>query len=213
MYVKNVNGAKEEILLQGTNPRAPSDWSRDDRWLIYTENDPKTGSDIWILADPSKPPAGHKPVALLRTTATESQGQISPDGKWLAYYSDESGTGQINLRPFAGASPPETKWQVSTALSREPRWRADSKELFYLEPVRGTPRIKVMSVLIGAAPNPAGTPKPLFEFRSRTVVPQQNVFRYSPAADGQRFLIAVFATEAEPSLEVIQNWGRTPSGK
>ena len=82
-----------------------------------------------------------------------------------------------------------------------------------MEPVIGTPRIKVMSVPIGAAPNPAGTPTPLFEFRSQTTVPQQNVFLYAPAADGQRFLINVFATEAQPSLEVILNWGRTPSGK
>jgi hypothetical protein len=70
-----------------------------------------------------------------------------------------------------------------------------------------------VSVPIGAAPNPAGPPTPLFEFQSQDFVPQGNVFIYSPAPDGQRFLVNVFATEAEPSLEVILNWGRTPSNR
>ena len=216
IYIKNVNGGKEEILLQGTNPQAPSDWSRDDHWLVYTENNPKTGADIWLLLDPSKPSADRKSVKLLGESFNESQGQISPDGKWLAYYSDESDTGQIYLRPFNGISPAsETKWQLSTSgvASLEPRWSADGKELFYLEIVRGTRRIKLMSVSIGAVPKPAGTPKLLFEFQSLTTVPQANVFAYSPAADGQRFLINVYATEAQPSLEVILNWGKTAGSR
>jgi eukaryotic-like serine/threonine-protein kinase len=216
MYIKNVNGGKEEILLQDTNPQAPSDWSRDDRWLVYTENNPKTGADIWLLPDPSKPSADRKSVKLLGESFNESQGQISPDGKWLAYCSNESGTNQIYLRPFNGTSPAlDTKWQLSTSgvPSQEPRWRADGKELFYLELLRGTQRIKLMSVPIGAVPNPAGTPKLLFEFQSLTTVPQANVFAYSPVADGQRFLINVYATEAQPSLEVILNWGKTAGGR
>jgi hypothetical protein len=68
-------------------------------------------------------------------------------------------------------------------------------------------------VPIGGAPTPAGTPKPLFEVRTQTIVVQLNQFLYSPAADGQRFLIDVFVTEAQPSLEMILNWGRTSSGK
>ena len=215
IYVKNVNGGKEEILLQGTNPPEPH---RTGRAMTAGSSTPRTtrrpGRTSGCCPTRQTRRPTPKPVPLLHTTANESQGQISPDGKWLAYYSDESGTGQIYLRPFAGASPPpDTKWQVSTAPGIEPRWRADGKELFYLEPVTGTPRFKVMSVPIGAAPNPAGTPRLLFEFRSQATVPQANAFLYSPAADGQRFLINVFATEAQPSLEVILNWGRTPSGK
>ena len=152
-------------------------------------------------------------MAWLRTPAIESQGQISPDGRWLAYCSDESGRLQIYLRPFAGAAPaPDTKWQVSTVAGREPRWRADGKELFYVESVTGTSRVKVMSVPIGPAPNPAGMPKLLFEFQAFLTVPQANVFVYSPSADGQRFLINVPSTETRPSLEVILNWGQTQSG-
>ena len=144
----------------------------------------------------------------------ESQGQISPDGKWLAYYSDESGTEQVYLRPFAGAWPaPDTKWQVSTLRGKEPRWRADGKELFCLENVLGTRRNRVMAVPTGVVPNPAGAPRSLFEIQSLTTVAQQNQFLYSPAPDGQRFLINVYAAEAQPSLEVILNWGGTPTSR
>jgi eukaryotic-like serine/threonine-protein kinase len=214
MYIKSVTGGAEDVLLHGgTNGQAPSDWSRYDRWLVYTEIDPKTGGDLWLLADPSKPSADIKPIAWLGTPAIESQGQISPDGRWLAYCSDESGRLQVYLRPFTGAAPaPDTKWPVS-ASGREPRWRADGKELFYVESVTGTSRLKLMSVPIGRAPNPTGIPKLLFEFQAVLTVPQANVFVYSPSADGQRFLINVPSKEARPSLEVILNWGQTRSGK
>jgi Tol biopolymer transport system component len=216
IYVKNANGGKEETLLKETNPQLPSDWSRDDRWLVYTENNPKTGADIWLLPDPSKPSPDRKPVRLLGESFNESQGQISPDGKWLAYWSDESGNGQIHLRPFHGLSPgSDIKWPVSNSsvAAVEPRWRVDGKELFYLDIVAGAQRYKVMSVPIGAAPNPAGKPQLLFEFQSLSTLPPGSVFLYSPATDGQRFLINVFGSEAQPSLELILNWGRTPSGK
>jgi serine/threonine protein kinase len=213
IYVKNVNSGKEDLLLAGSNPLVPSDWARDDHSLVYTELNPKTGADIWLLADPSKPSADRKPVPLLRTPSLESQGQISPDGKWLAYVSNESGAEQVYLRPFAGAAPTsDTKAQVSTVQGREPRWRGDGKELFYLEST-GNRRFKMMSVPIGTATNPAGTPKLVFEFQSNSTVVEANEFLYSPAADGQRFLINVFATDEQPSLEVILNWGRTASGK
>jgi hypothetical protein len=183
---------------------------------VYTQNNPKTGADIWLLADPSKPSAQRKPVPVLRTPSIESQGQISPDGKWLAYYSNESGTGQVYLRRFGGLSPAsDTRWQISSSnvLGGQPRWRADGKELFYLDFFVGLQRFKIMSVPIGVTSNPAETPKPLLEFQSTATLPQANVFNYAPAADGQRFLVSAYATEAHPSLEVILNWGRTSSGK
>jgi hypothetical protein len=70
-----------------------------------------------------------------------------------------------------------------------------------------------MAVPVGAAPNPAGTPTPLFEFQSLGTIVQSNAFRYSPAADGQRFLVNAYATPVQPSIEVILNWGSTSSDK
>lgn len=215
IYIKSVNGGTEAMLLPGSNPLNVSDWSRDDHWLIYTEVNPKTGADIWRLADPSRPSAERTPAQLIRTPAAESEGQLSPDEKWLAYVSNESGTDQVYLRPFGAlSSAPDTTWQVSSSSvgGVEPRWRADGRELFYLDGI-GVEGHKIIAVPIGVGPNPAGPPKALFEFRSTQTVPQANSFLYAPAPDGQRFLINVNLTEAQPSLEVILSWGSTASAK
>jgi hypothetical protein len=215
IYTKSVLGGSEEILLQsGTNGRATSDWTRDDRWLVYTETDPKTGADIWLLADPSKPLAQRTPVAWLRTPAMESQGQISPDGRWLTYWSDESGRFQIYLRPFTGAAPaPDTKWAVSGVSAREPRWRGDGKELYWMEGIPGTTRTKLMAAAIGQAPHPVGKPQTLFEFQTNLTLPQANQFSYAPSEDGQRFVINAQSTAPRPTLDLILNWGQTQRGR
>jgi dipeptidyl aminopeptidase/acylaminoacyl peptidase len=213
IYTKGVVGGSEEMLLpSGPNGRTPSDWTRDDRWLVYTENDPKTGADIWLLADPLTPGADRKPVAWLRTPAGESQGQISPDGRWLAYWSDESGRFQVYLRPFTGAVPAtDTKWVVSGPSAREPRWRGDGKELFWIEVIPGTTRTRLMAAAIGQAPNPVGKPQALFEFQTFVILPQGNQFSYAPSDDGQRFVMNAQSTPARPTLDLILNWGQTQS--
>jgi eukaryotic-like serine/threonine-protein kinase len=211
MYVMSASGGAPEVLFQGASPLTPSDWSRDDRWLVYTENNPKTGPDLWLLPNPSSASADRTPVPLLVTPFLESQGQISPDGKWLAYHSNESGTGNVYLRRFNGAAPePGPKWRVSTVRGQEPRWRSDGRELFFLEPDKEFRRFTLISVAVGTSPNPLGTPKRLFEFESSGTLTQANVFMYSPSVDGRRFLIKTFAAEAQPSLEVVLNWGATP---
>jgi hypothetical protein len=112
------------------------------------------------------------------------------------------------MRPFAGGvAASDVKWQVSSGpVSNEPRWRADGRELFFLETTAGTRRIKLMAVSIGDGPNPVGTPKELFQFSVITVVAQNNSFAYAPSADGQHFLINAYATDAQPRLEVLLNW-------
>jgi Tol biopolymer transport system component len=208
IYVKRVDGGTEEILLQGPNRRYPSDWSRDGRWLVYTEVNAKSGPDIWLLPNPSSPSADRKPVPWLVTPFLESQGQISPDGKWLAYTSTEPGDSAVYVRPFGSPASPasDTKWLVSSASGFQPRWRADGRELFYLA-FPGLRRYTVMSVPVGAGRSPVGQPTALFEFRGSAPVSEDNRFNYSPSADGQRFLVNVYATDAEPSLEVLLNWG------
>ncbi len=96
----------------------------------------------------------------------------------------------------------------------EPSWRADSKELFYVD--RGgfdSPKFRMVAVPIGLAPSPVGTPAKLFEFPAGIAyVPEANNFIYAPTADGQRFLIAVPATDVKPSLEFILNWRSSNAG-
>jgi len=111
IYLKDATGGGQEQTLENGTRIAPSDVSRDGRWMVFTETDPKTAGDIWLLPDPLDRAASHKPVSFLRTPSNESQGQVSPDGKWLAYTSNESGIDQIYIRPFPAG---DNRWQVST---------------------------------------------------------------------------------------------------
>jgi Tol biopolymer transport system component len=204
LYSKDASGGgQEELLLPQGNPKSPSDWSRDGRYLLYTEIDPKSRADIWILPDPLGKPGG-TPGPFLQTEFIETEGQFSPDGRRIAYVSDETGQLEVYVRPFpAGVG----KWKVSSNGGREPRWRKDGKELFYLEP-EGL-GFRLMAVLIQPGSGPvfeAGAPKPLFAFRNVGVVPQYNIFAYSASGDGQRFLVNPQVNVAEPTLNVIVNW-------
>jgi Tol biopolymer transport system component len=208
LFIKNANGGVEQPILRSDRLMAVSDWSRDGRWIFYSEIDPRTGADIWMVPTRASDVDPAKPIPLLRTPALESQAQLSPDGKWLAYTSNESGTEQVYVRPFAAAAPlPDTKWQVSSTLGREPRWRADSRELYYLEsPGIATQRFRVMAAPIGTSAAPVGVSTPLFEIASFGIVPQGNSFLYAPAPDGRRFLVDMFASDVRPTLDVILNW-------
>jgi Tol biopolymer transport system component len=99
--------------------------SRDGRFLLYTAKDPETKSDLWVL-----PLQGdRKPISFLRTKFNEGSGQFSPDGRWLAYSSTDSGTEEVYVTHFPTG---EGRWQVSQAGGTEPRWRRDGKEMFYI---------------------------------------------------------------------------------
>jgi Tol biopolymer transport system component len=183
-----------------------SDLSRDGRFIIATVIDPKTRADLVYIPVESGVPNLKGMVKLLATDAVESQGQLSPDGKWLAYFSDESGTGQVYIRPFpTGAQ----VWKVSASgNAREPRWRGDGKEL-YFAPLATQTNIELMAVTVdsdGHGGLRIGSPQRLFEVRTRTIVAQGNVWSYSPAPDGKRFLVNVQADSEEPTLNVISNW-------
>jgi serine/threonine protein kinase len=213
LYLKDASGgSKEEPLLENRNAKTPSDWSRDGRYLIYTENDPKGQGDIWYLPDPLNKSSDRKPVKFQGTDAMESQGQLSPDSHWLAYASNESGKYEVYVRPFPSGP---GRWKVSAGQGtyREPRWRRDGKELFFLE--AQFPINRLMSVAVQSGPRgdfQAGTPQALFEFRQITSVPTANSFLYSPSADGQRILVDVQPADAEATLHVITNWEKSALG-
>ena len=212
LYLKDANGGlREELLVENANTKAPSDWSKDGRYLIYTEEDQKSRGDIWFLADPLNRSGERKPVKFLATEAIESQGQLSPDGRWLAYVSDESGQFEIYVRPFPSGS---GRWKISAGRrAGEPRWRRDGKELFFLE--IGSPVDRLMAVPVQSGSRgdlQAQDPKVLFEFRSVINTPQMNAFLYSPSADGERFLVNVLAGDTEPTLNVINNWEKAALG-
>jgi Tol biopolymer transport system component len=197
LFEKPANGAHDEQrLLVSPDHKIPNDWSPDGRTLLYVNQDSATGSDLWAL------PIGgtEKPFPIVQTRFNEDEGQFSPDGRWIAYRSDESGREEIYVQAFPG---PAGKQQVSTAGGSQPRWR-NGKELFYV-----AADTKLMSVPM-ALPTQGqtlkvGVPVPLF--RTRLVGVDQPKAQYAVAPDGQRFLMNVIADEATASpITIVQNW-------
>jgi serine/threonine protein kinase len=203
LTIKPANGTgQEESLLKSTDSVRASDWSRDGRFLIYTQIDAKANADIWYLPDPGKPES--KPVKFLGTDALESEGQLSPDGHWIAYVSNETGKLDVYIRPFPSGP---GQWKVSVSSGREPRWSRDGKELYYLD--IGAPDTRLLAASIqtdGRGGLKVGAPQKLFEYRGLGIVPQSNAFAYSPHPDGKRFLVNVEAETAPPSINIITNW-------
>jgi dipeptidyl aminopeptidase/acylaminoacyl peptidase len=153
-------------------------------------------SKIWVL-----PLDGdRKPFPFLKTTANENFSRFSPDGKWMAYQSDESGKDQIYVQPFPPSANASGKWQISVNGGVGARWRADGKELFFL----AGSELMAVEVSVSGANFHAGIPMKLFDTRMDSRLYWAN---YEPAADGRRFLIAT-PVEHETSLPmtVVMNW-------
>ena len=216
LYQKPSSGAgRETLLVESTQNKAATSWSRDGRFLLYDSVDATTRFDVWVLAMQGDP----KPWTFLHTTFNEREAQFSPDGRWVAYESDESGRFEIYVRPFtgpgeaasaaAGPGTPGGQWQVSTAGGIDPRWRPDGQALYYLAP-DGTVMAAPMAAK-GATFEP-GTPAALFRPRiakGGSVVPGRR-HQYDVAPDG-RFLINTELDSAAAPITLLQNWH--PEGK
>ena len=184
------------------NPKLALDWSRDGQWLLYNTRHPKTGLDLWAA-----PMArDRKPVPVMQTPFDETAGQFSPDGRWVAYQSNESKPVQIYIRPFPGPGGP---WQVTTAGGSQPRWRPDGKELFY---VGLDGRLMAVPIAVGADRQlEPGTAVALF--RTQLATGREHQLRragsraqYAVAPDG-RFLMNMTLVEATaPPITVVLNW-------
>jgi Tol biopolymer transport system component len=201
LYLKASNGTgSEEILLKSATSKIASHWSRDGRFLLYADTNPKTKSDLWVL-----PLTGDRaPIPFLQTEFNESQGQFSPDGKWIAYVSDESGRPEIYVQPFPPSSGGGGRWMVSNGGGTQPRWRPDGKELFYLASDR-----TVMAAEVTPGPAfQAGVPKALFDGPVLTGIGNAPSTRWDVAAGGQRFLMVTNpqTDSASGSINLVLNW-------
>ncbi|MFQ5583655.1 MAG: protein kinase, partial [Calditrichia bacterium] len=131
LYRKNATGSGETTLLfKDSVDKYPTDWTTNGRFITYTTvNTPNTKWDLWILPmDSDQKNTPRKPYPFLNTKFSEGAARFSPDGKWIAYFSDESGQDEIYVRPFPG---PGGKWQISTAGGYDPYWREDGREIYY----------------------------------------------------------------------------------
>ncbi len=185
----------DRVLIESPKSKHPQTWSADGRSLVYVEQSDTSGQDLWLL-----PVVGErKPISLLQTPFNEVQAQLSPNGRWLAYTSDESGRLEVYVRSFPSLT---GKWRISADGGCQPRWRADSRELFY---VNGR-SLMAVSIAGQSLLQPA-TPMRLFETH---VGRNSDVsWDYVVAADGQRFLVKDLVYEEDGSpMVVVLNWRR-----
>ena len=194
LFRKLSNGVGSEDPLRNVAGIAfPLDWSSDGQYFIYAVT-PRGTTDLWVL-----PLSGdQEPFAFLATSFNEGPAQLSPDGGWLAYGSDESGRFEVYIQSFPK---PTGKWQISTNGGVQPRWRGDGKELYYISAAN-----RVMAVPIGAGAGlEVGVATPLFDASFSSNSPQS--YEYDVAPDGQRFIVSAPLTEARNTpLTVVVNW-------
>jgi eukaryotic-like serine/threonine-protein kinase len=176
---------KREQLTESAFDLRPTDWARE--VLLYTSTDPKTRLDVWAL-----PLSGdRRPLPIAQTPFNESDAHLSPDGRWIAYVSDETGRDEVFVRPFPSS---DGKWMISASGGTRPRWRGDGRELFFVSPDG-----MMMAAPVTTRPQfEVGTSRPIFEIRRAS--------DYAVAPDG-RFLVQVpHETPESRELHVILNW-------
>jgi eukaryotic-like serine/threonine-protein kinase len=194
LVVKPVSGATEETTLAKSTGLIPQSWSQDGRFILYTARDQKTKLDVWVL-----PLDGRKPVRLLGSEFNEVAPQFSPDGKWMAYHSDESGRNEVYVRSFSAGSAAVSpsvgpKFLVSKAGGTNFEWRADGKELFYFS-LDGT----LISADVTSIPK-IGEPNVLFKHHA-------DVIAGDVAPDGGRWLLGMPVGQSpRTDLTVVLNW-------
>jgi Tol biopolymer transport system component len=205
LYQRAVTGnAPEEPLLPNSLGDFISQWSRDGRFVVYFEADPKTRRDLWVLPM-ERGVTGRKPFPFLQSEFNELYGQLSPDSHWMAFTSDRSGRREVYVRPFPRG---EGEWSISIAGGQAARWRGDGKEL-YFEGADG----KMMAVAVKKA---VPGDKPVFDPDVPVALFDAHIprtskdfdYEYDVTADGKRFLITTTG-EPDPSsslLTVVINW-------
>jgi dipeptidyl aminopeptidase/acylaminoacyl peptidase len=209
LYRKSSNGSgAEELLYADNRDKTPTSWSSDGKFLLYfnsalTQAVSGIGADVWALSlTPEQSGSPLKPFLVLQASFDESDAQVSPDGRWIAYTSDESHRTEIYVTPFPPKpSGPGGKRQVSTMGGSLPRWRRDGREIFY----RGLDRrLMVAEVLTKGGALEVGQVQPLFGDAPN--MRQGNPF-YDVSADGQHFLVRTLPEQksGEP-LTLVQNW-------
>jgi Tol biopolymer transport system component len=201
LYQKVSSGAgNEEALLKSNENKFPYDWSQDGRFLLYAVVGQKYS--LWVL-----PLTGddHKPMPYLQAESGASQARFSPDSRWVAYMSEESGKKEVYVRLFPAAS--GGKWMVSKGGGGQPIWRRDGKELFYIS---ADSKLTAVEVAASSGTFQAGIPKALFAAPIWGGGASNNVTRYDVTADGKKFLINSLPTETtaapSPPITVVLNW-------
>lgn len=207
LYLTLANGTgAPEVLLKNLRYKVASSWSRDGQFLWYHAIEPKTRWDIYYYSFAEK-----KSYPFVASQFSEQNAQPSPDGRFVAYVSDESGRNEIYVRPFP---PSDGKWQISSGGGSFPSWSPDGRKLFFVSWDQ-----KLMAAPIEPGSTfAAGVPQPLFAATTRSLMGSGGLTirgttgltrnQYAVAPDGKRFLLNQLATSelAPPSVTLVQNW-------
>jgi Tol biopolymer transport system component len=198
IYRKLATGVGDDELLLGSNEnKSVEDWTLDDSILFNTAQRGGT-TEVWALPDASRPAGGRRPAApVVRRFSGNDQAQVSRDGRWIAYSSIETGKAEVYLQAYP---PTDARWLVSPKGGREPKWRRDGGELYYLE----ANTLKAVEVNVGSGGTRDGSLRTLF---TPPIDPQRmRRNRYVVTRDGRRFLVVVPVPTDPRVLQVIINW-------
>jgi serine/threonine protein kinase len=196
LYLKNSDGSgSAQTFIDFHNPQqGPWDWSRDGKYVLA-----RNERELWYVTMP-----GRQARPLVQSQWLIRNAQFSPDEKFVAYASSETGNWEVYVSPFPTFS---SKWQISRGGGEEPRWRGDGKELFYLAPDGKLMAAEVKSEAKNSAGFESGSPIPLFQTHPRQPMSAMDFFSYDLTPDGQKFLVnsRVESSNTAP-LSVILNW-------
>ncbi|MBL8207763.1 MAG: PD40 domain-containing protein [Blastocatellia bacterium] len=182
IYQKLSSGVgAEEVLLKSDVNLGSGSWSADGRFLLYTRDEPKTNTDIWVLPMA----ADRQPTVFLQTPFIERDGSFSPDGRWIAYASNDQGRPEVYVQTFPVSG---GKWQISTNGGLRSLWRSDGKELYY---VSADGKLMAVEVKPGGSFE-ATAPRALFD-----LAPVRAGGGYTVTAEGDRFLVTNWTAEAK----------------
>jgi serine/threonine protein kinase len=196
LFRKAASGSTEAEELATGYGVTPTDWSRDGRFIVYVDYDAKTGLDLWAL-----PVEGNRQrIPLVRSDGADTSGQLSPDGQWLAYSSDVTGRREVFIQRFPAA---HGKLQVSTTGGREPRWRQDGSELYY---VADDKHVIATTVKRQGENLEIGPQQSLFDLHVAGFGEDQDRNSYTLTHDGQRFLVNTNVSDASQPIVVMLNW-------
>jgi Tol biopolymer transport system component len=188
----------ERQLLKSGKRKLPTHWSRDGQFLFFQQEEPGGGWDLWAM-----PMTGsRKPFPVLQSAFNEAMAVLSPNGKWLAYSSDETGSWQVYVQGFDADAgfPARAKWRISADGGAQPRWRADGNELLYVSEDR---RIVAVAVSAGLKFE-AGAATTLFG--SSSLIERDGPWDYDVTPDGRRLVVSAGEGRRVAPLTLILNW-------
>jgi hypothetical protein len=196
LFLKRLSMSDEaERLFHSAVQHFPAHWSPDGGSAVYVTYDPKTRGDLWVM-----PMSDRRPTPFLRTPSHEHSARVSPDGRWIAYASDESGRDEIYVTSFPQSG---RRWLVSGNGGTNPVWGRNGRELYYLA-ASADRTLMAVPLLNGPSFDP-GVPAPLFESHAVRVLGRGEGWTYDVASDG-RFLVNRLVERSSPPLTVVLNW-------